>query len=96
MMPLAKAMVPPFSRSQMLHEKVICTGGYKWSIEMPATYKNFGPETTVRMGFPFMQRLPEESVGYSEDNYSDPRFKTFVDGISIPVTPKRSKEHPEA
>lgn len=48
---------------QMLPEKVICTGNEKWSIEMTATDKNFGPENTLQTGFPFKQKLPEESVG---------------------------------
>jgi len=90
------ATVFPISNDQiqMLHEEVVCNGGYKWVIEMTATYKNFGPATTVQMGFPFKQQLPEESDN-SRNDYFDPRFKTFIDGKSIPVTPKRSREHPE-
>ena len=91
------ATVFPISNDQiqMLHEKVVCNGGYKWYIEMTATYKNFGPETTVQMGFPFKQKLPEETDDQSLSDNFDPQFKTFVDGKSIPVIPKRSKEHPE-
>jgi len=77
---------------QMLHERVICIEG--WQIEMTATYKNFGPATTVQMGFPFQYYLPD-SKDFSEIEYKDPHFRAYVNGKSIPVTLKRSKEHPE-
>ncbi len=90
------ATVFPISNNQiqMLHEKVVCSGYQKMQVEMTATYKNFGPAAMVQMGFPSLQYLPDKNDIYETD-YFDPHFKTFVNGESVPVTLKRSKEHPE-
>lgn len=90
------ATVLPISNNQiqMLHEKVVCSGYQRMQVEMTATYKNFGPATIVQMGFPFTQYLPENG-DTNEIDYFDPNFTTFVNGKSVPVTLKRTKEHPE-
>jgi hypothetical protein len=65
-------------------------GGLGWLVEVIASFKNFGPDTVVQIGFPFSWGTPETSDTEFEGEYPDtPDFRAFVDGKPVLVTPKR-------
>jgi hypothetical protein len=65
-------------------------GGLGWFVEVIATFKNFGPDTVVQIGFPFEWGTPETSDTEFEGEYPDtPDFRAFVDGKPVLVAPRR-------
>jgi hypothetical protein len=65
-------------------------GDLGWLVEVITTFKNYGPDTVVQIGFPFNYATPETADTEFEGEFPiRPDFKAFVDDKPVPVTPKR-------
>lgn len=83
---------------QMVTDSVTIKRGGElgWLVEVVATFKNFGPEAAVQVGFPFEYSSPETLETEFPGEYPvRPNFKAFVDGRPVPVTPKRGALSPD-
>jgi len=84
---------------QMVTDSVVIKrgGGLGWRVEVVATFKNFGPDAVVQVGFPFDYGTPETSDTEFEGEYPrTPDFRAFVNGKSVSVTPKRGVLGPDS
>ncbi len=84
---------------QMVTDSVVIKRGYGlgWTVEVVATFKNSGPDTVVQIGFPFEYETPETAGTEFEGEYPvTPDFRAFVNGQSVPVTPKRGVLAPDS
>ena len=83
----------------MLTDSVFIQRGGKlgWLVRVNTTFKNFGPDTVVQIGFPFGYYDPGEIDTLPNGEYcnANPEFQVKVNGRSVRTYPKRGIENPD-